>query len=168
MRAITLCVSLFVLCVVGASANLELAQQDKSRQMEEKLHNHMASKSADFVKLPPLSQQQVVKALREIILRKMVAQSNGKLNLNISSGSLPCWICEKAVHWLVDHANDWACDFAFDGIAATACEAAGLGPFDPWSDLCVALIIAGCNVILGDIENHITNDHRICGDIHLC
>jgi hypothetical protein len=155
---------LFVVVLLG----LTVVNADSMTALDAKLQDHMASKSADFVKLPPLSQQQVIKAFREILLRTVESQKTGELNLNISSTGLPCWVCERAVHWLIDHANDWACDAAFDAIATIACQAAGLGPWDPWSDLCTGLIIAGCGIIIRDIEHHITNDKRICKDIHLC
>lgn len=83
-------------------------------------------------------------------------------------GSLPCYLCEKAVGFLIGKGNSFACGWAFDGLALAACEAAGLGPEDPLSDVCTAALIGGCGIILKDIENHITNAQQICSDIHLC
>jgi hypothetical protein len=112
----------------------------------------------------------VVLALREILVRRALVYKPGtkQLNLNSTFTGLPCWICKGAVGWLIDHANDWACDVGFDAIATLACQAAGLGPEDPWSDICTAAIIAGCNIILEQIEDGVNSKTAICQAIDLC
>ena len=174
MRSLIL---LAVICVAVSVAwpmhQMKVHQQKAAERLHDKLHVKLSANSADYTKLPPLEQRQVIHALHQMLLAR-ATQTLGKdgklteLNLNATGAGLPCFICERAVKWLVDHANDWACDAGFDAIATLACQAAGLGPEDPWSDICTGAMIAGCHIILEKIEEHVHSTKTICKAIHLC
>jgi hypothetical protein len=126
----------------------------------------VGKKSLTKVELPPMTYQKAARILREMIAqRELKGQSLNPDSIHFHFG---CSLCEKAVDFLIDKGTDWSCDFAFDALAASACEAAGLGPLDPLADICAALLIKGCSEIFGMIIHHIRNPEQICHAIHLC
>lgn len=85
-----------------------------------------------------------------------------------SLGGIPCNICAKVVGWLYGKISKYGCSWAIKLEAAAACEAAGLGPEDPLSDICAAAVIAGCGEILKLIEQHVEDPTKICQLTHIC
>lgn len=147
-----------VLCVLFAS--FAVAMPHDSHKIDGKIVRRPSN-------APKITQKQVIQILMRVIMERSLNMTGATPPKDVLKG-LPCSLCTSVVGWLIDHANDWACDYAFDAIAAAACLAAGLGPENPWADVCVAAMIEGCNVILGDIEDGITNPTQICQDIDLC
>jgi hypothetical protein len=123
------------------------------------------------VELPPMTYQKAVRVLREMIAERELSKKTGGVKgypMSKLGEHFGCSLCEEAVDYLVDKGSDWSCDFAFDALAAAACEAAGLGPEDPLADICAAALIEGCSKILGMIVEHIRNPQQICSAIDLC
>ena len=80
---------------------------------------------------------------------------------------IKCEVCKKVIGSAENYAINHGCG-AFDAYALSLCEAAGLGPEDPVSDICAAALVAGCPIILHDVAKHITSHHDLCKDIHMC
>ena len=81
---------------------------------------------------------------------------------------IPCNICTAVVGFLVGKITKYGCGLIFDGLAAAACEAAGLGPEDPLSEVCIAFAIASCGEIAKLIAEHVSSPQTICSDLHVC
>jgi len=90
------------------------------------------------------------------------------LNPQLLGTSLPCSICSKVVSFAVGQIVKHGCGFLLKVEMAAACEAAGLGPEDPLSDICVVAMIGACTEIASLIANHITDPTIICNKIHIC
>lgn len=130
--------------------------------------------------LPQVTYEKAVKILRQMLVETYLNKTASAKTAAFAATlkvrqqppnlkGLPCYLCKKAVGWLIDHANDWACDAAFDAIAISACEAAGLGPEDPWADICSVALIKGCSILFEHIEDHEdANPAGLCADIDLC
>ena len=82
--------------------------------------------------------------------------------------SIPCTICTKVIGFVEGKVTKYGCGLIFDGIAAAACEAAGLGPEDPLSEACIAFVIAGCGEIAKLLAEHVKSPHDICHHLHAC
>ena len=80
---------------------------------------------------------------------------------------IKCEVCKKVIGDAENFVIKHGCG-AFDAYAVSLCEAAGIGPEDPLSDICAAALVAGCPIILHEIEKHITNPDTLCKDIHMC
>lgn len=84
------------------------------------------------------------------------------------SSQLSCGICTKAVGFAVPKIAKFGCGFLFKAEAAIACFTIGLGPEDPLSYVCSALLIGSCKVIAGNLAKKVTDPNRICQVIKLC
>ena len=88
-------------------------------------------------------------------------------NLTLSS-PLSCSVCEMAVGAVEGFLIKHGCSFLFDAVAISACEAAGLGPENPLSEVCAGLLIAGCSKIAKDLADKVTDKHVICQHLSIC
>jgi hypothetical protein len=88
--------------------------------------------------------------------------------VNATSGSIPCHVCSFVVGHLESYIVKHGCGLLLKLRVAAACEAAGLGPEEPGSEACIAVIIASCEIIANEVKAHITSPTTICGKIHMC
>ena len=75
---------------------------------------------------------------------------------------LKCDICKKAVGWAVGKGEKYGCGLVSKLAAGAMCELIGLGPEDPAADICVAVVVTGCNPLLKLIERRLHGNQRIC------
>ena len=75
---------------------------------------------------------------------------------------LKCDVCKKAVGWAVGKGEKYGCGLVSKVAASAMCELIGLGPEDPAADICVAVVVTGCNPLLDLIERRLHGDQRIC------
>ena len=75
---------------------------------------------------------------------------------------LKCNVCKKAVGWAVGKGEKYGCGLVSKVAASAMCELIGLGPEDPAADICVAVVVTGCNPLLDLIERRLHGDQRIC------
>jgi hypothetical protein len=140
-----------VLCAFAATASAMsprlVAQQPSASEALALLRAHLAR-----MHLTPVAGSQVVTASH---------------NLTLSS-PLTCSICEMAVGAVEGFLIKHGCSFLFDAVAISACEAAGLGPENPLSEVCAGLLIAGCSKIAQDLANKVTDKHVICQHLSIC
>jgi hypothetical protein len=81
---------------------------------------------------------------------------------------IPCPLCVSAVGFVQNVALHEGCGLLFSSAALAACEAIGLGPQDPLSELCTAALIGGCVTIANDLSSGIVNTTQICVDLTFC
>ena len=91
-----------------------------------------------------------------------------KADIALLGGSLPCTICDKVMGFVVSKIEKYGCSFIFKVEAAAACEAAGLGPEDPLSDICVVAMIGACSEIASLIQQKVTDPTQLCNLVHIC
>jgi hypothetical protein len=84
------------------------------------------------------------------------------------SAVIPCPLCVSAVGFVQNVALHEGCGLLFSSAALAACEAIGLGPQDPLSELCTAALIGGCVTIANDLSSGIVNTTQICVDLTFC
>eukprot|EP00455_Lapot_gusevi_P041540 TRINITY_DN4830_c0_g1_i4.p2 TRINITY_DN4830_c0_g1~~TRINITY_DN4830_c0_g1_i4.p2 ORF type:complete len:164 (+),score=64.13 TRINITY_DN4830_c0_g1_i4:59-493(+) len=109
--------------------------------------------------------------LREYLADRFLDADNSTVALKPSFGAangLSCTVCQKVVGFLEGKINKYGCKFFFKAAAVAACEAAGLGPEDPMSEVCIGVMIASCKEIASLIEGHITDSTAICQHLHIC
>ena len=85
-----------------------------------------------------------------------------------SKSVLPCSLCEKAVPKAIDLVVKHGCGFVFDATAIGMCEAIGLGPEDPLSEVCAAAMIGGCKLIASQVAKHEIDPATVCAALKLC
>lgn len=114
-----------------------------------------------------------VALLRQVIVHHVLAGDNQtsaeSLRSKLTAAGMSCDLCTKAVGAVEGYILQHGCGLLFDGVALSACEAAGLGPEDPLSEVCVGVLISGCGKIAGMLANHIVDKPTICRDaLSLC
>lgn len=88
--------------------------------------------------------------------------------INLLGSSLPCSICDKVVGFAIGKITKYGCGILAKVEMAAACEAAGLGPEDPLSDICVVALVGACGEIAKLIVEHVQDPAVICQKVHLC
>ena len=81
---------------------------------------------------------------------------------------MSCTLCQKVVPFAISKVVKHGCNWIFDAEAIGICEAAGLGPEDPMSEVCAGAVIAGCSIISHEVSSHVTNANTICQKMHAC
>ena len=90
-------------------------------------------------------------------------------NLTSTSTKLTkCSLCTLAVSKAESIIVKQGCSLLFDAEAVVLCQAIGVGPEDPLSDICVPILIKGCSIIANDLEKHMTNATKTCTVLKLC
>lgn len=78
-----------------------------------------------------------------------------------------CTVCTGAVGAVASTIASSGCGVA-DAAFIGACEVAGLGPEDPLADACAAALVAGCEVIAGQMAKGVTDPTELCKSISWC
>ena len=78
-----------------------------------------------------------------------------------------CSVCQDIIGYAQGKINEYGCGLITDAYAAAACEAIGLGPEDPLSDLCAFIIVHYCPDVLKYLEDHVPIN-SICSDLGYC
>jgi hypothetical protein len=88
-------------------------------------------------------------------------------------GTLKCGVglcepvCEKVVSIVINKLATEGCALVIpEGTAV--CQAIGLGPEEPLSDVCTAVVVIGCPIIARDIAKGVRSPKQICSDIGVC
>ena len=102
----------------------------------------------------------------------IIATYASKVHMNgTSNGNMTitkCTLCSLAVHEAETLIANEGCNIWFDAKAVLICEGLGLGPENPIADLCVPLLIEGCNVIEQNVQKHIVDPNTTCTMLHMC
>ena len=93
------------------------------------------------------------------------ATSNATL---AAGGTSSCSICEALVKKLTKEVAKAGC-VAIDAAGVTTCEAVGLGPEDPFADICAAAVVTLCPIVASKVAKHTAVDpKKTCDQAHLC
>lgn len=81
--------------------------------------------------------------------------------------ALTCSACETAAKWIVGALVKQGC-VAIIPEGAVACEAIGLGPEDPFADICAVIVSGSCLAISQFVSKGTTAPEKICQGIGYC
>lgn len=93
---------------------------------------------------------------------------SGKSHGTLRCGTKLCeWACEKAVGKVIKELQHKGCAAIItEGIVE--CEVEGLGPENPASDICAAVVTTGCVAISKAVSKGIHDKKKICQGLHIC
>jgi len=80
---------------------------------------------------------------------------------------LTCTACKSAVGFVVKQLVSKGC-VAIIPEGAVACEAIGLGPEDPFADICALIVAGSCPLIASQVSKGVKDPGQICEKLNYC
>jgi len=94
---------------------------------------------------------------------------SGASHSTLACGTSHCepW-CEKIAGYIKDQLESGTGCVALIAEGVALCEAIGLGPENPFADICAAIVVAGCPIISHYIGNDVPDAQTLCNEIGVC
>jgi hypothetical protein len=104
-----------------------------------------------------------------LILSSMTCINIRKKATNAHFWTPSCSHCTTVCNFLEKQIVNKGIKTITDAIGGTACELIGLGPEDPFADLCVVAFVAvSSKIIDAVVDEHLHDGKAICKKIHYC